>query len=158
MSVKIDKILGGFMVDGLELRTGKCGCTSFAECCYTWSKVKKRPHGLEFKGKTATPESKEVFEWSYQVEKDDIRISVEMMDARDKVSYSGFMPPSVKEWADKGWTVLESSGDREDGDIYRCSMCKWLYNEDAEGTPFADLPDDWKCPTCSATKNSFEKI
>ena len=26
------------------------------------------------------------------------------------------------------------------------------------GTPFEKLPDDWKCPVCGATKDSFEKV
>ncbi|MFA5802495.1 MAG: rubredoxin [Thermoleophilia bacterium] len=37
-------------------------------------------------------------------------------------------------------------------------MCKWLYRENEEGTPFEELPDDWKCPTCGAPKNEFERI
>jgi rubredoxin len=25
------------------------------------------------------------------------------------------------------------------------------------GTPFEDIPDDWTCPVCGATKDQFEK-
>ena len=49
---------------------------------------------------------------------------------------------------------------------YRCSVCGYIYNpEDGDpnsnipsGTPFDKLPDDWKCPVCGATKDSFEKV
>lgn len=35
MPVAIEKIPGGFSIDGLALKAGKCGCTSIAKCCYT---------------------------------------------------------------------------------------------------------------------------
>ncbi len=38
---------------------------------------------------------------------------------------------------------------------FRCSVCNWVYDEEAEGTPFADLPDDWTCPQCGAPKSAF---
>ena len=47
---------------------------------------------------------------------------------------------------------------------YRCLACGHIYDpaegdEDsgiASGTPFEDLPDDWVCPTCGASKDMFE--
>jgi len=33
---------------------------------------------------------------------------------------------------------------------YECSVCGYVYDEDAEGTPWGDLPDDWECPVCGA--------
>lgn len=42
--------------------------------------------------------------------------------------------------------------------MWKCSICGYEYNEAAEGTPFGDLPDDWKCPVCNAPKDAFEKI
>lgn len=38
---------------------------------------------------------------------------------------------------------------------FRCSVCNWVYDEEIEGTPFADLPDDWSCPQCGAPKSAF---
>lgn len=46
---------------------------------------------------------------------------------------------------------------------YRCTICGYIYDPasgDAEngiepGTPFEDLPPDWVCPICSASKDSF---
>ena len=43
---------------------------------------------------------------------------------------------------------------------YICSICGYVYDETAEGTAFAALPDSWVCPLCRAAKNLFrpEKI
>lgn len=159
MSVSIEKIPGGFRVDGLELKTGKCGCTSIAKCCYTWSKVKKKSDAaLEFNAKLTTAESEDLFSWSYTVVKDGVTVIVKVEDARDKDTSSAFIPPAARQWEMLGWSVLEKEGDREDGVVWRCAMCKWLYKDDQEGKPFEELPEDWKCPVCSAGKNAFEKI
>lgn len=48
---------------------------------------------------------------------------------------------------------------------YEC-ICGYVYdpaNGDDEtgiepGTAFADLPDDWVCPLCGASKDNFEKL
>ncbi len=45
-----------------------------------------------------------------------------------------------------------------------CRQCSMIYDPVvgdpdsgiAPGTPFADIPDDWCCPICGATKNKFE--
>jgi rubredoxin len=50
-------------------------------------------------------------------------------------------------------------------DKYVCTLCGYVYDP-AEGDPdngvepgtaFADIPDDWTCPVCGATKDQFEK-
>ncbi|MEN6374340.1 MAG: rubredoxin [Smithella sp.] len=50
-------------------------------------------------------------------------------------------------------------------DRYVCSVCGYVYDpakgdpdgDVAPGTSFEDLPDDWICPICGATKSAFEK-
>ena len=50
-------------------------------------------------------------------------------------------------------------------DNYVCQVCGYIYDPalgDPDsgiepGTPFEDLPDDWTCPVCGATKDDFEK-
>ena len=37
---------------------------------------------------------------------------------------------------------------------YICSICGYVYDETGN-TPWADLPDDWKCPLCGAAKSDF---
>ncbi len=46
---------------------------------------------------------------------------------------------------------------------YRCTVCGYVYNpEEGEpengiepGTAFDDLPEDWVCPVCGASKEMF---
>ena len=46
---------------------------------------------------------------------------------------------------------------------YVCELCGYVYDEDTSplelglpaGTKFDDLPDDWTCPLCGASKDMF---
>lgn len=50
--------------------------------------------------------------------------------------------------------------------IYACALCGYEYSPEdgdiengiAEGTDFEDIPDDWACPVCGASKDEFELI
>ena len=39
---------------------------------------------------------------------------------------------------------------------YVCSVCGYEYDEAVEGTPVAELPEDWTCPLCGVGKEDFE--
>jgi rubredoxin len=49
---------------------------------------------------------------------------------------------------------------------YKCSVCGYVYDPEqgdpdgdiSPGTAFENLPDDWQCPVCGASKDEFEKI
>ena len=49
---------------------------------------------------------------------------------------------------------------------YMCVLCGFVYDEAegwpedgiAPGTQWQDVPEDWICPECSASKSSFEMI
>jgi flavin reductase (DIM6/NTAB) family NADH-FMN oxidoreductase RutF/rubredoxin len=49
---------------------------------------------------------------------------------------------------------------------YKCSVCGYVYDPELgdpdggikPGTPFEEIPDDWVCPVCGASKDQFEKI
>jgi len=41
---------------------------------------------------------------------------------------------------------------------YKCTICGYIYDEEAEGVKFSDLPDDWTCPLCGVGKDMFEKV
>lgn len=52
---------------------------------------------------------------------------------------------------------------------YACSTCDWEYDEAKgdsfmigglvkPGTPFDELPSNWRCPTCRASKDNFNEI
>ncbi len=38
---------------------------------------------------------------------------------------------------------------------YVCSICGYVHDEEKEGVPFADLPENWVCPICRAAKGAF---
>ena len=48
---------------------------------------------------------------------------------------------------------------------YECTVCGYIYDPELgdpdsgikPGTPFEDIPDDWVCPVCGASKDQFEK-
>jgi rubredoxin len=158
MDISVEKIPGGFRVDGLDLKNGKCGCTSVLPCCYSWSKVKRSGETFTFSGKASGPDSVETFTWGYTVKKGSVSIEVFMEDARDKRIFTGYYPPALEAWVERGWEVLSKSCEWEDFDLWRCATCKWLYKEGEQGVKFEDLPEDWKCPICKAGKNAFEKV
>ena len=49
---------------------------------------------------------------------------------------------------------------------YICTVCDWIYDPEVgdpdggivPGTQFEDIPDDWECPECGATKDDFEVL
>ncbi len=49
---------------------------------------------------------------------------------------------------------------------YQCSVCGYIYDPKSgdpdggikPGTPFEEIPDNWVCPVCGASKDQFEKI
>lgn len=48
---------------------------------------------------------------------------------------------------------------------YTCTVCGYVYDPEAgdpasgvePGTSFADVPDDWVCPICGASKDEFQE-
>jgi rubredoxin len=53
-----------------------------------------------------------------------------------------------------------------DMEKYVCPICGYVYDPEegdpkggiAPGTAFEDIPDDWVCPYCGATKSSFQSF
>ena len=49
---------------------------------------------------------------------------------------------------------------------YECSVCGYIYDPEkgdpdggiAPGTPFEEIPNDWVCPVCGASKDQFQKV
>lgn len=40
----------------------------------------------------------------------------------------------------------------------RCTVCNWIYDEEVEQVPFAELPDEYTCPICGAPKAAFVPV
>ncbi|MCX7682187.1 MAG: rubredoxin [Anaerolineae bacterium] len=44
-------------------------------------------------------------------------------------------------------------------DKWECLVCGYVYDPaEHNNVPFEELPDDWVCPDCGATKDMFEKM
>ncbi|MFB0544944.1 MAG: rubredoxin [Asgard group archaeon] len=49
---------------------------------------------------------------------------------------------------------------------YECTVSGYIYDPEKgdpdsgieSGTPFEDLPDDWVCPLCGASKEDFREV
>ncbi|MBD3379792.1 MAG: hypothetical protein GF408_04950 [Candidatus Omnitrophica bacterium] len=69
--------------------------------------------------------------------------------------------PEKKEKSEEAGEAKAGNGGK-----YRCKVCGYIYDPSKgdtdngvdPGTPFKDLPDDWKCPECGAAKDMFEKV
>jgi len=53
--------------------------------------------------------------------------------------------------------------------VHKCSNCDWEYDPEKgdsyliggmikPGTAFEDLPSNWRCPTCRASKDNFNEV
>ena len=71
----------------------------------------------------------------------------------------GTTPKSAPSYVEK---KEEKSGMKK----YECSVCGYVYDPAegdpdsgiAAGTAFKDLPDDWVCPICGASKDDFREV
>jgi len=60
---------------------------------------------------------------------------------------------------------MDKKKEEEKMDRYVCKVCGYIYDPEKgdpdsgiePGTKFEDLPDDWVCPLCGATKEDFKK-
>jgi rubredoxin len=53
--------------------------------------------------------------------------------------------------------------------VHKCSSCDWKFDQKVgdsfmiggmikPDTPFSDLPSNWRCPTCRASKDNFQEV
>jgi rubredoxin len=73
---------------------------------------------------------------------------------------------SVKDVAEESSISTPEKLAPEEMDCYECRSCGYSYEPTkgdsrakiAMGTPFEDLPLNWRCPVCSASKKQFNNI
>ena len=49
---------------------------------------------------------------------------------------------------------------------WQCRICGWIYDEELgdpesgipPGTAWEDIPDDWRCPDCGASRDEFDMV
>jgi rubredoxin len=64
------------------------------------------------------------------------------------------------------YPIAPGSSDDPPFKTWQCILCGFIYEEEygmpeegiAAGTRWQDVPEDWICPDCSATKQDFEMI
>ncbi len=62
-------------------------------------------------------------------------------------------------------SYIEERKDMKKMAKYECTVCGYIYDPELgdpdggikPGTPFEQIPDDWVCPVCGASKGQFEK-
>lgn len=63
-------------------------------------------------------------------------------------------------------SIGEQTQTRPEAKLWLCVACGWVYDPDegdpdsgiAPGTAFEDIPDDWMCPICGASKVDFREM
>ena len=79
-----------------------------------------------------------------------------------KGGYSPKTAPTYSKEIDKKFEIKEEVKKK---DKYVCEVCGYIYDPNKgdpdngvpPGTRFEDLPDDWVCPICGASKEAFHK-
>lgn len=54
--------------------------------------------------------------------------------------------------------IEEEKSETNTASKYRCMLCGYIYDDSKENIKFEDLPEDWKCPLCGASKSQFKKL
>lgn len=65
----------------------------------------------------------------------------------------GVAPKNAPTYIDK--SKLETKNMSEQKKVHQCIICKYVYDDAVEEIPFDELPDDWTCPACGASKEDF---
>jgi flavin reductase (DIM6/NTAB) family NADH-FMN oxidoreductase RutF/rubredoxin len=76
----------------------------------------------------------------------------------------GFAPKNAPTYIDKSKLIKESVKVKKTR--YQCSACGYIYDPEKgdpdsgilPGTPFEEIPEDWKCPVCGTEKSDFIKL
>jgi rubredoxin len=74
-------------------------------------------------------------------------------------------PPQGKDCFSARASTASQNGKEEEMEKWQCSVCGYIYDPEQgdpdsgvnPGTSFEDLPEDWVCPVCGASKDQFEK-
>ncbi len=74
--------------------------------------------------------------------------------------------PAISESANNEPAISEQAVETQVLDSFECRACGYVYEPEkgddkrdiAPGTPFAELPVNWRCPVCTAKKAAFVNI
>ncbi len=99
-------------------------------------------------------------------------VDAEVLREGEPMTYAYYHQVKGGKTPKKAATYLEEEKEKDRGkggilgDRYECKVCGYVYDpvvgdSDAKvpaGTAFVDLPPDWVCPVCGASKDQFDKI
>jgi flavin reductase (DIM6/NTAB) family NADH-FMN oxidoreductase RutF/rubredoxin len=84
-------------------------------------------------------------------------------DSKEPITYlyyrmikKGLVPENAPTYIDK--SKLEPKIQKPDLKKFKCSNCRYIYDEASEDKKFSDLPYDWTCLVCGAKKVDFIEI
>ncbi|MBM4287704.1 MAG: hypothetical protein FJ135_06095 [Deltaproteobacteria bacterium] len=140
--VSVEKVPGGYRVDGLVLLGGKCGCgglTGAGDCCQTYSVVRKDNNLISFFAKGTTANTSDNFKSGYRVKKGDIQVEVIFFDTKSpkKFTFGGHYPPPLSAWQEKGWQVLQAVEESLEGT--GMELPEWCQNAESCERPASIL-------------------
>jgi flavin reductase (DIM6/NTAB) family NADH-FMN oxidoreductase RutF/rubredoxin len=77
----------------------------------------------------------------------------------------GFSPKNAPTYIDKSLFPGDTASKGSDNELWQCQLCHYVYESEKgdpisgiePGTKFEDLPDDWCCPICGASKSMFDR-
>lgn len=93
-------------------------------------------------------------------------VNAEMLSSGEPMTYAyyqqvkrGTTPKTAPSY------IAEKKEEHIKMDKYECSVCGYIYDPEKgdpdsgikPGTRFEDLPEDWTCPVCGASKDQFKK-
>ena len=98
-------------------------------------------------------------------------VDAEVMTDEEPMTYAyyhvckGGVSPKTAPTYVKEMDTKKEKKEEEKMDKYVCNVCGYVYDPEKgdpdsgiePGTAFEDLPDDWVCPLCGATKDDFSK-
>lgn len=78
----------------------------------------------------------------------------------------GALPQSESVVSPSATSSLQTSDDHSETDEHICVICGYVYKEEEgdlsvgipPGTPFSELPEDYRCPICNAGKDYFKPV
>lgn len=95
-------------------------------------------------------------------------VEAEVLRKGTPMTYAYYHQVKGGKTPEKAATFIEDSKDKVKTAAfprYICSVCGYIYdpakgdpdNHIPPGTSFEDLPDDWTCPVCGASKDQFDR-
>lgn len=95
-------------------------------------------------------------------------VSAEVLQENEPMTYAHYHQVKRGTTPKTAPSYVEEKTEKKEGEKkmakYKCSVCGYVYDPEKgdpesnipPGTAFEDLPDDWTCPVCGASKDEFE--